>query len=152
MSKPIVKKTTEKPGILNDIRPQNKDLVHQKSGPLIQKSSQNIEVAPTERQVQPLSAEYTNLLAAPKSQFQFKSQLLPVAAILLFSLVLALLYHSSEKSRSNTARGVAGSLNDLSNGQYLKQAADYSEEKVCTEHSDGTKTCTTKTKLRREFR
>ena len=151
MSKSIVKKTTEKPGILNDIRAQNKDLTHQKSGPLAQRLPQEIELSSTERQVQPLSAEYTNLLAAPKSQFQFKSQLLPVAAILIFSLVLALLYHSG-KSTSSSARGVAGNLNDLSNGQYNMQAADYSEEKICNEHSDGTKTCTTKTKLRREFR
>ncbi len=151
MSKPIVKKTTEKPRILNDIRPQNKDLVHQKSGPLVHKSAQSLEITPTERQVQPLSAEFTDLLAAPQSQFQFKSQFLPVAAILIFSLVLVLFYHYG-KSPANSARGVAGDLNDLSNGQYLKQAADYSEEKVCTEHSDGTKTCTTKTKLRREFR
>lgn len=150
MSKPIVKKTTEKPRILNDIRPQNKDLVREKSGPLAQKLSQDIELSSAERQVQPLSAEYTNLLAAPKPQFQFKSQFLPVTAILIFSLALVLFYHYSKSP--STLRGVAGNLNDLSNGQYLKQAADYSEEKVCSEHSDGTKTCTTKTKLRREFR
>lgn len=150
MSKPIVKKTTEKPRILNDNRPQNKDLVREKSGPLAQKLPQDIELSSTERQVQPLSAEYTNLLAAPKPQFQFKSQFLPVTAILIFSLALVLFYHYSKSP--STLRGVAGNLNDLSNGQYLKQAADYSEEKVCSEHSDGTKTCTTKTKLRREFR
>lgn len=150
MSKPIVKKTTEKPRILNDNRPQNKDLVREKSGPLAQKLSQDIELSSAERQVQPLSAEYTNLLAAPKPQFQFKSQFLPVTAILIFSLALVLFYHYSKSP--STLRGVAGNLNDLSNGQYLKQAADYSEEKVCSEHSDGTKTCTTKTKLRREFR
>jgi hypothetical protein len=150
MSKPIVKKTTEKPRILNDNRPQNKDLVREKSGPLAQKLPQDIELSSTERQVQPLSAEYTNLLAAPKPQFQFKSQFLPVTAILIFSLALVLFYHYSKSP--STLRGVAGNLNDLSNGQYLKQTADYSEEKVCSEHSDGTKTCTTKTKLRREFR
>lgn len=151
MSKPIVKKTTEKPRILNDNRPQNMDLAHQKSGPLAHKSAQSLEITPSERQVQPLNAEFTDLLAAPKPQFQFKSQFLPVAAILVFSLVLVLFYHYGKTTQS-TARGVAGNLNDLSNGQYLKQAADYSEEKVCTEHSDGSKTCTTKTKLRREFR
>jgi hypothetical protein len=151
MSKPIVKKTTEKPYILNDNRPQNIDFVHQKSGPLVQKSPLSIDLAHNERQVQPLNAEFTDLLAAPKPQFQFKSQFLPVAAILVFSLVLVLFYHYG-KSPLNSARGVAGDLNDLSNGQYQKQAADYSEEKVCTEHSDGTKSCTTKTKLRREFR
>ena len=56
MSKPIVKKTTEKPRILNDNRPQNKDLVREKSGPLAQKLPQDIELSSTERQVQPLSA------------------------------------------------------------------------------------------------
>lgn len=151
MSKPIVKKTAEKPRILDDIHHQKAALIHQKSGPLAHKSAYEIELSNSERQVQPLSPEYTDLLAAPKSKFQFKSQILPVAAILIFSLVLVFFYHFG-KSPPNSARGVAGNLNDLSNGQYLKQSADYSEEKVCTEHSDGTKTCTTKTKLKREFR
>ena len=78
---------------------------------------------------------------------------MPIAAILVFSLMLVLFYNFNHKNQApGDGRGVAGDLNNLTNGRYTKQAADYSEEKTCIDQSDGTKTCTTKTKLRREFR
>lgn len=151
--KPLVTKTAEKPHIFDENRQKNGALTRPNSGPLAHRSANELAISNGERSVAPLSPEYTNLLAAPKSTFEFKSHFLPVAAILFFSLVLVLFYHfNSNKSGSVIGRGVAGDLNDLSNGRYEKQAADYSEEKVCVDHDDGTKTCTTKTKLRREFR
>ncbi len=156
-TKPLVQKTSaktaEKPRIFDENRQKNSALTRPNSGPLAHRSANELAIPNGERSVAPLSAEYTNLLAAPKSTFEFKSHFLPVAAILFFSLVLVLFYHfNANKSGPGVGRGVAGDLNDLSNGRYEKQAADYSEEKVCVDHDDGTKTCTTKTKLRREFR
>ncbi len=151
-TKPLAAKTAEKPRIFDENSYKN-GVSQPNSGPIAHRSANELEVPHGERSVAALSAEYTDLLAAPKSNLNFKTHFLPVAAILFFSLALVLLYHfNSNKSGPGAGRGVAGSLNDLSNGRYEKQAADYSEEKVCTEHSDGTKTCTTKTKLRREFR
>lgn len=146
MSKSIVKKTHEKPAVLNQNPPN--------SGPLVPRSDRFLEVQNGERAVAPLDAQYSDLLKAPdKPTFDFKQQLLPLAVILLFSFVLVALYSfSNSKSGPGEGRGVAGDLNDLSNGRFIKQAADYSEEKVCVDHPDGTQTCTTKTKLRREFR
>ena len=153
MSKQIVKKTAEKPTILDQKLGQNGPLSRPFSGPLAHKSQNELVIPSSERAVTALSPEYTNLLAAPKSTFNFKSQFLPIAAILVFSLVLVLLYNFNHKTQGpSEGRGVAGDLNDLTNGKYTKQAADYSEEKTCIDHDDGTKTCTTKTKLRREFR
>ncbi len=143
MSKSIIKKIHEKPGVLDQKPPVLGALERSNSGLMLN----------NERTVEPLSPQYTDLLSAPKSNFEFKTHFLPVAAILFFSLVLVLFYQlNSNKSGPGTGRGVAGNLNDLSNGRYEKQAADYSEEKTCIDHTDGTKTCTTKTKLRREFR
>jgi hypothetical protein len=155
-TKPLVQKNTgktaEKPRIFDENSYKNA-VSRPNSGPLAHRSANELTVPQGERYAAPLSPEYTDLLAAPKSNFNFKTQFLPVAAILFFSLVLVLFYHlNATKSATGIGRGVAGDLNDLSNGRYEKQAADYSEEKVCTEHSDGTKTCTTKTKLHREFR
>lgn len=116
---------------------------------------------PHEREVQPLTEnplalplepKYTDLLQAAHPKLGFKEQMLAVGAILIFSLVLVGIYSANKSKLSAEGRGVAGQLNDLSNGSYSSQSADYSEEKVCTEHSDGTKSCTTRTKLRREFR
>lgn len=153
MSKQIVKKTAEKPTILDQKPGQNGPLMRPNSGPLAHRSQNELAIPSSERSVEALSPEYTNLLAAPKSAFDFKSQFLPIAAILVFSLVLVLFYNFNHKNQGpGDGRGVAGDLNDLSNGRYVKQAADYSEEKTCIDHDDGTKTCTTKTKLRREFR
>lgn len=153
MSKPIIKKMAEKPSILDQKQPINRAFSHQNSQALATKSSSDVIALQSERAVTPLSAEYTNLLAAPKSDFQWKFHILPVAAILIFSLVLVLFYHfNSRNNASNSGRGVAGDLTNLSNGQYDKQAADFTEEKTCIDHTDGTKTCTTKTKLHREFR
>jgi hypothetical protein len=156
-TKPLVPKTAEKPRIFDENRQKNSALTRPNLGPLAHRSANELVLPNGERSVLPLSAEYTDLLAAPKSTFEFnqifKQHFLPVAAILFFSLVLVLFYHfNSNKSEPRAGRGVAGDLNDLSNGRYEKQAADYTEEKVCTDHNDGTKTCTTKTKLRREFR
>lgn len=153
MSKPIIKKTAEKPSILVQNRPISGTLARSNSEPLAHRFANEPVIPNAERSVAPISPEYADLLAAPRSNFEFKAHFLPVAAILFFSLILVLFYHfNSNKSGPGIGRGVAGNLNDLSNGHYEKQAADYSEEKTCIDHDNGTKTCTTKTKLRREFR
>lgn len=114
---------------------------------------QNLPLANIEnsREVLALDAQYSDLLK-PK-EFNFKSHILPVAAIFVFSLVLVVIFHvSNPPGKVGSGRGVSGDLNDLSNGQYNSQSADYQEEKVCVDHPDGTKSCTTKTKLHRAFR
>jgi len=103
------------------------------------------------REVMALDAQYSDLLK-PK-EFNFKTHILPVAAIFIFSLVLVVIFHvTNPPGKVDAGRGVSGDLNDLSNGQYNSQSADYQEEKVCVDHPDGTKSCTTKTKLHRAFR
>jgi len=103
------------------------------------------------REVVALDAQYSDLLK-PK-EFNFKAHLIPVAAIFVFSLILVVIFHvSNPPGKVGSGRGVSGDLNDLSNGQYQSQSADYQEEKVCVDHPDGTKSCTTKTKLHRAFR
>lgn len=104
------------------------------------------------REVMPLDAKYSDLLK-PK-EFNFKTHILPIGAILVFSLVLVVLFHANNSPNKNLGpgRGVSGELNDLSNGAYQTQSADYQEERVCVDHPDGTKSCTTKTKLHRSFR
>lgn len=103
------------------------------------------------REVVALDAQYSDLLK-PK-EFNFKAHLIPVAAIFVFSLVLVVIFHvSNPPGKVGSGRGISGDLNDLSNGQYSSQSADYQEEKVCVDHPDGTKSCTTKTKLHRAFR
>ncbi len=103
------------------------------------------------REVAPLEAQYSDLLK-PK-EMNLKAHLLPVAAIFVFSLVLVVIFHvSNPPGKVGSGRGVSGDLNDLSNGAYQSQTADYQEEKVCVDHPDGTKSCTTKTKLHRAFR
>lgn len=116
-------------------------------------NKQNLPVANIEnsREVLALDAQYSDLLK-PK-EFNFKSHILPVAAIFVFSLVLVAIFHvSNPPEKVGSGRGVSGDLNDLSNGQYSSQSADYQEEKVCVDHPDGTRSCTTKTKLHRAFR
>lgn len=103
------------------------------------------------REVLALDAQYSDLLK-PK-EFNFKAHVIPVAAIFIFSLVLVVIFHvSNPPGKVGSGRGVSGDLNDLSNGQYNSQSADYQEEKVCVDHPDGTRSCTTKTKLHRAFR
>ena len=105
------------------------------------------------REVMALDAQYSDLLK-PK-ETNFKAHIIPVFAIFAFSLVLVVLFHTTNPPKSQAVgpgRGVSGDLNDLSNGSYNSQSADYQEEKTCVDHSDGTKTCTTKTKLHRSFR
>lgn len=103
------------------------------------------------REVMALDAKYADLLK-PK-EFNFKSHILPVAAIFVFSLILVVIFHvSNPPGKVGAGRGVSGDLNNLSNGQYNTQSADYQEEKVCVDHPDGTRSCTTKTKLHRAFR
>lgn len=116
-------------------------------------NKQNLPPAQTEnsREVAPLEAQYSDLLK-PK-EVNFKAHLIPVAAIFVFSLVLVVIFHvSNPPGKTGIGRGVSGDLNDLSNGAYQSQTADYQEEKVCVDHPDGTKSCTTKTKLHRAFR
>ncbi|AZZ36111.1 hypothetical protein CIK05_04655 [Bdellovibrio sp. qaytius] len=116
-------------------------------------NKQNLPPAHAEnsREVMPIDAQYSDLLKA--KEFNFKAHILPVAAIFVFSLVLVVLFHfTNPPGKAGAGRGVSGDLNDLSNGQYQSQSADYQEEKVCVDNSDGTKTCTTKTKLHRAFR
>ena len=145
MSKSIIKKTNQNPVVLP------KESI--KSGLPTPRFEQSLEVKNGERAVTPLEPEFRDLLKAPEAPpFNFKQHFIAVAALLIFAFVLVALYSFSGKNPAGEGRGVAGNLNDLSNGRFNKQAADYTEEKICTDHSDGTKTCTTKTKLRREFR
>lgn len=105
------------------------------------------------REVVALDAKYSDLLK-PK-ETNYKVHLIPVMAIFAFSLVLVVIFHSTSKDGSVGPgnRGPSGSeMGDLSNGQYQSQSADYQEEKTCIENSDGTKSCTTKTKLHRSFK
>lgn len=105
------------------------------------------------REVMALDAKYSDLLK-PK-EVNFKAHIIPIAAIFAFSLVLVMLFHVTNPPSNKVlgpGRGVSGDLNDLSNGSYQSQSADYQEEKTCVDHPDGTKTCTTKTKLHRAFR
>lgn len=116
---------------------------------------QNLPPASIEnsREVVALDAKYSDLLK-PK-ETHFKAHLIPVFAIFAFSLVLVVLFHATNPPSGKAlgpGRGVSGDLNDLSNGSYQSQSADYQEEKTCVDHPDGTKSCTTKTKLRRSFR
>ena len=116
-------------------------------------NKQNLPPANIEnsREVVALDAQYSDLLK-PK-EFNFKAHLIPVAAIFVFSLVLVVIFHvSNPPGKVGAGRGVSGDLNDLSNGQYQSQSADYQEERVCVDHPDGTKSCTVKTKLQRSFR
>lgn len=116
-------------------------------------NKQNLPAAHTEnsREVVALDAKYSDLLK-PK-EFNFKAHIIPVAAIFVFSLVLVVIFHvTNPPNKVGAGRGVSGDLNDLSNGAYQSQSADYQEEKVCVDHPDGTKSCTTKTKLHRAFR
>lgn len=108
-------------------------------------------VPESSREVMALDAKYSDLLK-PK-EFNFKAHILPIAAIFVFSLVLVGIFHvTNPPGKVGSGRGVSGDLNDLSTGQYQSQSADYQEEKVCVDHPDGTKSCTTKTKLHRSFR
>lgn len=107
---------------------------------------------PSERSVSALPAEYSDLLKPKEPAFDFKKQILPVGAILAVSLVLAFLFNLKQAPQTPQTRGVSGQLNDLSNGQYSQQSADYETEKTCVDHPDGTQSCTTKTKLKRSFR
>lgn len=105
------------------------------------------------REVMALDAQYSDLLK-PK-EVNFKSHIIPIAAIFAFSLALVVLFHVTNppsKAGIGAGRGISGDLNDLSNGNYVSQSADYQEEKVCIDQPDGTKSCTTKTKLHRSFR
>lgn len=108
------------------------------------------------REVAPLSAQYTDLLK-PK-EVNFKAHIIPVVAIFAFSLVLVMIFHVTNPPKDKDlsgleTRGPSGEeMSDLSNGSYKSQSADYQEEKVCVDHPDGTRSCTTKTKLHRAFR
>ncbi len=134
IDKSIVKKQSS-PEVLKSSAP-----AHQQAGPLARRQNQLPAEKNQERAVQPLDAKFADLLSAPKSVFDFRSQILPIGAILFFSLVLVLFYHFS---------GGGAAANKAGEGRTV--SGEYSEEKVCTDHSDGTKTCTTKTKLRRQF-
>lgn len=98
------------------------------------KQSQPPAVTGNSREVMALDAKYADLLK-PK-EFNFKSHFLPIGAILVFSLVLVVVFHTT-KSPEPAQRNVS---------------SDYEEEKVCVDHPDGTKSCTTRTKLRKSFR
>lgn len=107
------------------------------------------------REVAPLEAKYSDLLK-PK-EVNYKAHIVPVIAIFAFSLVLAVIFHTNSSNTGSTLghgnRGPSGEqMSDLSNGSYQSQSADYQEEKTCVDHPDGTKSCTTKTKLHRSFR
>lgn len=107
------------------------------------------------REVAPLEAKYSDLLK-PKD-VNYKAHIIPVVAIFAFSLVLAVIFHTNSSNKDNVlgpgSRGPSGEeMSDLSNGKYQTQSADYQEEKTCVDHPDGTKSCTTKTKLHRAFR
>ena len=114
------------------------------------KQQSSLPAIPGSREVMPLDAKYSDLLK-PK-ETNFKAHFLPVAAIVVFSLILVVLFHMSNPPSAGVSRGVAGNLNDLSSGQYTQQSADYDQEQVCVDQGNGTKSCTTKTKLHRSFR
>ena len=121
--------------------------------PPAQKQNLAPAIAENSREVAPLSPQYVDLLK-PK-EVNFKAHIVPVVAIFAFSLVLVMIFHVTNPPSGKglgPGRGVSGDLNDLSNGSYQSQTADYQEEKVCVENADGTKSCTTKTKLHRAFR
>lgn len=118
---------------------------------------QNLPVGHPEnsREVAVLDAKYSDLLK-PK-EVNYKAHIIPVVAIFAFSLVLVIIFHATNPAPGATSgpagRGPSGEeLSDLSTGKYQSQSADYQEEKTCVENSDGTKSCTVKTKLRRSFR
>ena len=48
-----------------------------------------------ERSVVALDAKFSELLSVPKISFDFRSQLLPIGAILVFSSILVLFYHAA---------------------------------------------------------
>lgn len=107
------------------------------------------------REVAPLEAKYSDLLK-PK-EVNYKAHIVPVIAIFAFSLVLAVIFHTNSSTKDSALgpgnRGPSGEeMSDLSNSSYQSQSADYQEEKTCVDHPDGTKSCTTKTKLHRSFR
>lgn len=136
-------------------RPQKAEQFPKQSSYNPPAQKQNLPPAHIEnsREVMALDAQYSDLLK-PK-EVNFKAHVLPIAAIFAFSLVLVVIFHVTNPPSSKglgPGRGVSGDLNDLSNGQYQSQSADYQEEKTCVDHPDGTKSCTTKTKLRRSFK
>lgn len=106
----------------------------------------------SERAVESLPAQYTDLLKSKSEPFNFEKQVLPIGAILVFSLALVFLLNLGKNSNTQQVRGISGQLNDLSNGAYSQQSADYEQERTCVDHPDGTKSCTTRTKLKRSFR
>lgn len=109
----------------------------------------------TSREVAALDAQYSDLLRP--QEVNYKAHVIPVVVIVAFSLGLAAVLYSKNSSPKE-ASGYLGrgptseELSDLSTGKYQSQSADYQEEKTCIENTDGTKSCTTKTKLRRSFR
>lgn len=121
--------------------------------PPAQKQNLPLSQPDNSREVMALDAKYSDLLK-PK-EVNFKAHIIPIVAIFAFSLVLVVLFHTTNPPSSKglgPGRGVSGDLNDLSNGHFQSQSADYQEEKTCVDHPDGTKSCTTKTKLHRAFR
>jgi len=118
-----------------------------------QKNNHQLAQTDHERNVSSLPAEYTDLLKPKTEPFSFEKQVLPIGAILVFSLALVFLLNLGKNSSANSAgRGISGQLTDLSNGEYTRQSADYEQEQTCIDQPDGTKSCTTRTKLKRSFR
>lgn len=125
----------------------------QSFNPPAQKQNLPPAILENAREVAPLDAKYSDLLK-PK-ETNFKTHIIPVIAIFAFSLVLAVIFHSNSSKNGLGAgnRGPSGDeMGDLSNGQYQSQSAEYHEEKTCVDQADGTKYCTTKTKLHRSFK
>lgn len=121
--------------------------------PTLQSKSHDLTTTNQERTVSPLPAEYTDLLKPKTEPFSFEKQILPIGAILVFSLALVFLLNLGKNpNRNPTSHGISGQLTDLSNGEYTRQSADYEQEQTCVDHPDGTKSCTTRTKLKRSFR
>jgi hypothetical protein len=87
------------------------------------------------REVAPIEPEYADLLKPKESPL--KHHLLPVAAIVVFSLVLVVIFHMTKPAAQEPGRNVS---------------SDYEEEKICHDLGDGTQSCTTRTKVRKSIR
>lgn len=88
-----------------------------------------------------INASYTPILPFDFKGLTAHKQFLPILGIFFFSLALLAIAHLNSAKERTPAEF-----------RLPEESADYLEEKVCVDHPDGTKSCTTKTKLKRSFR